>query len=170
MFFSASYSLDVQRMRHAAFRCKHFFQQIVFSPMRKRFAHATTPRNPCPFAAIKCAPTLAMLHSMHGHRMHGEASRCLPGCLQDVCPDASSLPSLPRTREPTACQAPATHLLCGYAYTRSTGGAGVDLRCAADVLIHPPVPKKKATWRIRGCGATRSSPRPPSLGSHVVRP
>ena len=32
-------------------------------------------------------------------------------------------------------------------------GEGVDLRRAADVLIHPPVPKKKAKWRIRGCGA-----------------
>lgn len=55
-------------------------------------------------------------------------------------------------------------------HPHATGGRGSTCGCAADVLIHPPVPKKKAKWRIRGCGATRSSPRPPSLGSHVVRP
>jgi hypothetical protein len=52
-------------------------------------------------------------------------------------PDASSPPRTPRTREPTACQAPATHLLCGYADRPPTGGRGFDLRRAADVLIHP---------------------------------
>jgi hypothetical protein len=91
--------------------------------------------------------------------------------------DASPLPSLPRTREPparhqasaatrlphastgyrmpAACRTHAsrTATACQHADRPPTGGRGFDLRRAADVLIHPPVPKKKAKWRIRGCGA-----------------
>ena len=106
------------------------------------------------------------MHRREAPRMSPRMLGYLQGCLPDVCPDASPLPPPPHAREPPArhqASAVTRHphastgirmpAACLTHASRSTGGAGVDLRCAADVLIHPPVPKKKAKWRIRGCGA-----------------
>jgi hypothetical protein len=84
---------------------------------------------------------------------------CLPGCIPPPVPPSHTRATRPppgiRRHPATACQPRGIRMpaACRTHASRSTGGRGFDLRCAADVLIHPPVPKKKAKWRIRGCGA-----------------
>jgi hypothetical protein len=71
----------------------------------------------------------------------------------------------PATIATIARMIPAAHI-----HARRPGGGGRPAAAAADVLIHQPVPKKKAKWRIRGCGATSSSPRPQASDRTLCAP